>query len=120
MSEPYSAEKDADPRLTIHAWGFFENGCPRTPDGIAVSAESPHDAFARIRANITHHGGLNTNTRILRTLDGWFIGADWETPEREDGSAARMWHKVSREADSWPMPTTVLPPGQTHTEEPTP
>jgi len=95
---------DENVRLTVHAWGFFKDDRPRTPSGIAVSAETPHDAFARIRANITHHGGLNTNTRVTRTLDGWFLGAEWETPQREDGSANRMWHVVTQESESWPMP----------------
>lgn len=91
-------------RMTVHAWGFYKDGEPRMPDGISVSGETPHDAFSRIRANITHHGGLNTKTRVVRTLDGLFVGAEWETPERDGGSVAHMWHKVMREGDPWPMP----------------
>jgi len=95
-------------RLTIHAWGFFDGDDRRPFDGVAVSAETVIEVCQRLERHIAHFDAEVTDTRVARTLDGWLIGLDFVTPA--GGDAARIWHTVCRESDSWPdFPTNPNP-----------
>lgn len=42
--------------------------------------------------------------RVTRTLDGWLVGTEFETPSRD--AAARMWHQIVQPQQPWPIPST--------------
>jgi hypothetical protein len=93
---------------SVHIWGFFDDdGGRRLPDGGAPSSLSPYDHFCRVRRNVHHFGGELDDLRTTRTLDGWLVGVEFETPERKDGKAARMWHVIAEPRSPWGDPTTA-------------
>lgn len=98
---------------SIHLWGFFDaNGKPRQPDGAAPSDLTPYHHHRLIERNVAHFGGTIANLRTTRTLDGLLVGTEFETPERADGSAARMWHQIVQPREPWRDPTLRPSAGQ--------
>lgn len=87
-------------RPCIHVWGFFdEEGHPKTADGAAVSDVSPYSTHLNVVDNVARHGGDVSNLRVTRTLDGWLVATEFETPPRE--GADRMWHRIAFANDPW-------------------
>lgn len=84
-----------------HVWGFYDDdGRPTFPDGVAVSEETAYEAFCRLRRHVHHFGSDMESLRTTRTLDGWFVGAEFDVPPR--GQAARIWHRVMQVQNGWP------------------
>lgn len=91
----------SEQRPTVHMWGFFdEEGRPCTPNGAAVSWESPAVVTNRVLSNVEHFGAEVVDRHTTRTLDGWCVGANFVTLPRE--TAAQMWHRIERASDDWP------------------
>lgn len=86
----------------VHAWGFVKPDGWSRVSGMAISlpGEEPFDVFERVKANVERCGGEVEPGSVTRTLDGWFVGCTFETPERD--GAARMWHVIERASDPWP------------------
>jgi hypothetical protein len=94
---------------SVHIWGFFDaDGMRRLPDGGAPSNLTPYDHFVIVRRNVHHGGGELADIRSTRELGGWMVAVEFETPERPDGHAARMWHVIAEPRTPWPDPTTTV------------
>lgn len=86
--------------LCIHIWGFYnEDGTPRLPDKAAAENRVAVNVFKYVRENLEAHGGTIENLRVTRSLDGWFVGCDFDVPAH--GKAAHMWHRIVTTSEPW-------------------
>lgn len=86
---------------SVHLWGFYdEAGNPRQPDGAAPSDLSVYHHHKQVESNVVRCGGTIAQLRVTRTLDGWLVATEFETPARD--KAARMWHRIVQPSEEWP------------------
>jgi len=88
--------------LTVHAWGFVRDDVWGPPNGASATSETPTEVHNRVVSNIQHFGGKIDHLVSTWGLDGWLAGTAFETPERDDGAAAHMWHVIQQASDPWP------------------
>lgn len=92
---------------SVHLFGFFtddDTTRPERPIKAAPSPLTPWEHFERLRRHLAHWGDEVTDFRATRTLDGWFVGAEWTCPARTDraGEDKPIWHMVMPPDTMWP------------------
>ena len=90
---------------SVHMYGFFrddDTGRPELPTKAAPSPLTPWEHFERLRRHHAHWGDEITECRTTRTLDGWFVAAEWVSPARSETTRTKpMWHMVASPDDMW-------------------